>query len=99
MAEEKDVEMKDAEAVEKDIKVPEQKKQKMGKVEKVSDPSEEDLELKAILLTVIERISKENDPAIQVISNAEKLLPVFAFWRAQHSEYGDDGGMRRLQSD
>lgn len=68
MAEEKDIEMKDAEAVEKDKKVPDKKKQKKGEVEKDSDLSEEDLELKNNLLMMVERISKENDPAIQVAS-------------------------------
>lgn len=67
MAEEKDVEMKDAEAVEKDKKVSDKKKQKKGEVEKDADLSEEDLELKNNLLMMVERISKENDPAVQVL--------------------------------
>ncbi len=64
MAEDKDVEMKDAETADKEV--PDKKKQKKGEVEKDSDLSEEDLELKNNLLMMVERISKENDPAIQV---------------------------------
>lgn len=79
MAEEKDVEMRCVEAVEKSKKVPEQKKQNKGEVEQVSDLSEEDLDVKANVLAVVERMSKQNDPAIQVVCDAEKLLQSGSF--------------------
>lgn len=66
MAGAKDVESKDAQAVEKDKRVPDKKKQRKREVEKDSVLSDEDLEVKANVLTMVERISKENGPAIQV---------------------------------
>eukprot|EP00884_Botryococcus_braunii_P017607 jgi/Botrbrau1/452/Bobra.110_2s0098.1 len=68
MGEQKDEVMKDAEALEKDKKVPDKKKQKKGEVDKDSDLSDEDLELKNNLLMMVERISKENDPALQGVA-------------------------------
>lgn len=61
----KNLEIKDVAAIEKDKKVPHQTKQKMGEVEKDSDLSEEDLEVKGDVM-MVEPISKENDSAIQV---------------------------------